>query len=159
MKRSWNPLLWGGFAIAFLAFPAYFICFIRFQSTREFPWPNFLLSALAAFMLGLGLRRAYKRPQEYRGKIAGPILASLSVFLIGYFFVSIYVGARALPSSMNAPQIGQKVPDFTLPDSHGQPVTLSTLLEQPFSSNTWPATAAAVNRTNGAVLIFYRGYW
>lgn len=159
MKRSWNPLLWVGFAIAFLAFPAYFVYFIRFQSTREIPWPNFLLSAIALFMLGLGLRRAYKRPLEYRGKIAGPILASLGVLLIGYFFVSIYVGARSMPASVNAPQLGQRVPDFTLPDSEGQPVTLSTLLNQPFGSNDWPASAAAVKKTNGAILIFYRGYW
>jgi hypothetical protein len=160
LKRSWNSLLWGGFAIAFLAFPAYFIYFIRFQSTREIPWPNFLLSGLALFMLGLGLWRAYKRPEAYRGKIAGPILASLGVLLIGYFFSAIYVGARKLPASANAPQIGQRVPDFTLPDSKGQPVTLSALLSQPFSSNDWPAaSAAASKKTAGAVLIFYRGYW
>jgi hypothetical protein len=159
LKRSWNSVLWGGFAIAFLAFPAYFIYFIRFPSTREIPWPNFLLSALALFMLSLGLWRAYKRPQEYRGTIAGPILASLGVLLIGYFFSSIYIGARKLPASMNAPQIGQKVPDFTLFDSEGQPVTLSALLNQPFTSNDWPAVAAASKRAAGAVLIFYRGYW
>jgi hypothetical protein len=110
-------------------------------------------------MLGLGLWRAYKHPQEYRGKIAGPILASLSVILIGYFFVSIYVGARNLPASMNAPQVGQTVPDFTLPDSEGQPVTLSTLLLQPFGSNDWPATATATKKASGTVLSFYRRYW
>jgi hypothetical protein len=159
MRRSWNPLLWAGFAIAFFAFPAYFIYFIRFQSTREVPWPNFLLSALAVFMLGLGLWRAYKHPQEYRGRIAGLVLASLGVFLVGYLFVSIYVGARNMPASMNAPQIGQKVPDFTLPDSQGQPVTLSALLNQPFGSNDWPATVANAKKAVGTVLIFYRGYW
>ena len=159
LKRSWNPFLWGGFAVAFLAFPAYFVYFIRFQSTREIPWPNLLLSSLALFMLGLGLWRAYKRPEEYRGKIAGPILASLGVLLIGYFFVSIYVGARNMPASMNAPQVGQRVPDFTLPDSEGQPETLSALLGQPFTSNDWPATSGATKKASGAVLIFYRGYW
>ena len=158
MKRSWNPLLWGGFAIAFLAFPAYFIYFIRFQNTREIPWPNFLLCALAALMLSLGLWRAYYRRRNI-AKFVGPILASVSVFLIGYFFVSIYVGARNIPASTNAPQIGQSVPDFTLPDSEGQPVTLSALLNQPFGSNDWPATAAAAKKATGVVLIFYRGYW
>ena len=159
MKRRWNLLLWGGFAIAFLAFPAYFIYFVRFQSTREIPWPNFLLSALAIFMLAIGLWRAYRRPQEYRGKVSGPIVAVLSLFLIGYFFQSIYVGARSVPASINAPQVGQKVPDFTLLDSEGQPVTLSALLSQPFGSNDWPATSAAAKNAAGTVLIFYRGYW
>jgi glycerol uptake facilitator-like aquaporin len=159
LKRSWNPLLWVGFAIAFLAFPAYFVYFIRFQSTREIPWPNFLLSAVAVFMLALGLWRAFKQPQAYRGKIAGPILATLSVFLIGYFFVGIYSGARNLPASMNAPQIGQRVPNFTLPDSEGQRVTLYSLLDQPFGSNDWPPKADAAKKAAGTILIFYRGYW
>jgi hypothetical protein len=60
---------------------------------------------------------------------------------------------------MNAPQIGQRVPDFTLPDSEGQPVTLSALLNQPFASNEWPSTTAAAKKAVGTVLIFYRGYW
>ena len=159
MRRSWNPLLWGGFAIAFLAFPAYFMYFVRFRSTREVPWLNFVLSVLAILMVALGLWRAYKRPQEYRGKVSGPILTALSLLLIGYFFQSIYVGARSVPASTNAPQVGQKIQDFTLTDSEGQPVTLSALMSQPFGSNDWPATSAATKKTAGAVLIFYRGYW
>jgi hypothetical protein len=159
VKRKWNLLLWAGFAIILVAIPAYFVYFVRFQSIRELPWLNFLLFALAAAMLGFGIWRAYKRPQQFRGKVAGPILASLSTLLVGFFLVVIYFGVRNLPASMNAPQLGQRVPDFTLTDSEGQPVTLSTLLGQPFASNDWPATSAVTKKTSGAVLIFYRGYW
>jgi hypothetical protein len=109
-------------------------------------------------MLGVGIQRAYSRPQQFRGKVAGPILAVLSFALLVLFVVSIYWGART-PASLNAPQLGQVVPDFTLPDSEGQSVTLSSLLRQPFSSNDWPATAAGTRKASGAVLIFYRGYW
>ena|SRR5579872_4285417 len=158
MKRGWNLMLWGGFALALVALPSYFLFFIRYQNTREFPWANFLLFALSAFMLGAGLRRAYKRPQQFRGKVLGPILAVLSLASLGLFFASIYSAART-PASVNAPQLGQTVPDFILPDSEGQLVTLSSLLHQPFSSNDWPAVAASTRKLAGVVLIFYRGYW
>jgi hypothetical protein len=151
-------MLWGGFALALVGLPSYFLFFVRYQNTREFPWVNFLLFALSSFMLGVGIQRAYSRPQQFRGKVAGPILAVLSFALLVLFVVSIYWGART-PASLNAPQLGQVVPDFTLPDSEGQSVTLSSLLRQPFSSNDWPATAAGTRKASGAVLIFYRGYW
>jgi hypothetical protein len=163
MKRSWNPIVWAGFALTLVSLPLYFIFLVPYQSTREFPWVTFLLFALAAFMLALGTWRAYKRPQEFRGRVAGPILSTLSFLSMILFLVIIYSGVRNLPASMNAPQLGQRVPDFTLPDSEGQLVTLSTLEDQPFTSNDWPPTAtaavAAGKKASGTVLIFYRGYW
>ena len=53
-----------------------------------------------------------------------------------------------LPPSTGAPAVGQKAPDFTLPDQHGKMVSLSGLLQ----SNETP-------KLQGIVLIFYRGYW
>jgi hypothetical protein len=158
VKRSWNPLLWGGFVIALLTLPSYFAFFIRYQNTREFPWATFLLFALAAPMLYTGMSRAFKRPDQFRGKIFGPMLALLSVGTLVLFLSAIHSGART-PNSKNAPQVGQCVPDFTLPDSEGQPVTLSALLHQPFISNDWPPARGGSAKTAGAVLIFYRGYW
>jgi hypothetical protein len=159
MKRSWNPILWGGFALVLAGIASYPLFFIRFALTRDFPWANLLLLAVATWLLVAGVLRAFKRPQAYRGKVSGPILASLSVLLIGSFLVSIFYIARNLPASKNAPRAGEIAPDFTLPDSTGHPVTLSNLLNQPFGTNDWPVTAAARGKTNGAVLIFYRGYW
>lgn len=158
MKRSWNPILWLGFVLALATLPVYFAFFVRYQSTRESPWANLLLCAIAVFMLGVGIWRAYKRPEQFRGKIFGPILALLGIASMGLLFTSIN-SARNLPASTNAPQMGQIVPDFTLQDSEGQLVTFSALRDQPFTSNDWPPTAAATKKAAGTVLIFYRGYW
>jgi hypothetical protein len=159
MKRSWNPILWGGFGLALVGVASYLAVFVRFPITRDFPWVNLLLFAIAAWMLVAGVSRAYKRPQEYRGKVAGPILASLGGLLIGFFLVGFFYSARQLPASKSAPRVGQVVPDFTLPDSQGHDVTLSSLLQQPFGTNDWPPAGNATGKTAGAVLIFYRGYW
>jgi cytochrome oxidase Cu insertion factor (SCO1/SenC/PrrC family) len=60
-----------------------------------------------------------------------------------------------LPPSKGAPKTGQKVPDFTLPDSSGKPVTLSTLRA---GAPTVDGSTAEI-RGQWVLLIFYRGYW
>ena len=100
MKRSWNPIVWAGFALTLVSLPLYFIFLVRYQSTREFPWVTFLLFALAAFMLALGTWRAYKRPQEFRGRVAGPILSTLS-FLSMILFFSDYLFRRQKSSLLD----------------------------------------------------------
>jgi hypothetical protein len=170
MKRSWNWRLWGGFALVLVGIASYPFFFIRFAATRDFPWANLILFALAGFLLLTGLRRAFRQPEAYRGKVSGTILASLSTLLVALFLYTILYMARQVPESRGAPAVGQVAPDFTLADENGQPVTLSTLLNSPFSTNDWPTTATAGRpatttageprgKTSGAVLIFYRGYW
>jgi hypothetical protein len=159
MKRSWNPMIWAGFALVLAGIISYPTFFIRFPATRDFPWANLLLLTVAAAMLAAGVWRAFKRPEAYRGKVSGSILASLSVLLIGLFLATIFYFSRQLPASRGAPQVGAIAPDFTLPDSTGRSVTLSSLLNSPFGTNDWPAAAAGSDKTAGAVLIFYRGYW
>src|SRR5208337_5677621 len=60
--------------------------------------------------------------------------------------------ARAMPTSASAPQIGQRVPDFTLADTNDQPVSLAQLLAQ-------AANDSKVMPAKSGLLIFYRGYW
>ncbi len=58
-----------------------------------------------------------------------------------------------LPPSEAAPKVGQKAPDFTLPDSTSKPFTLSDALAKD------KETAGVPNRPAWVLLIFYRGYW
>ena len=126
MKRSWNWRLWAGFAVVLVGVASYQYFFIRFAVTRDFPWANLILFALAAYLLVTGLRRAFQQPEAYRGKVSGTILASLSALLVGLFLFVIFYIARQVPESRGAPAVGQVAPDFTLADENGQPVTLSS---------------------------------
>jgi ABC-type transport system involved in cytochrome c biogenesis permease subunit len=147
MKRRLNWPLWAGFLLSLLAFFSYFALFVRFPVTRDFPWANLLLFALAAILLVWGLRQAFAQSALYRGKIFGPILTVLSVAVLGFFCYGMFVAARQLPSAQAAPQVGQKAPEFTLTDTNNKPVSLSELL---YPAGTDP---------KGVLLVFYRGYW
>jgi hypothetical protein len=149
MPRQRNLLPLAGFLLCGIAFISYPLFFAGFPATRDVPWANWLLFALGLGMVGVGLVRAFRSPERYRGRVAGPIFGVLSLAVLGFFFMMTLVGARQLPQSAGAPKVGEKAPDFTLPDSQGKPVRLSSLLAEPSGGapGMW------------VVLIFYRGYW
>ena len=148
-ERRWNWPLWVGFLLAVLAFLSYFFFFVQFVLTRNFPWMNLLLFAVAAGLLWVGIRRAFRNPALYRGKVFGPILAVLSVLVFGFFAYSIFVAGRQMPASVAAPPVGAKAPDFTLTDAGNKSVSLAELLAAPLHGAT----------PRGVLLVFYRGYW
>jgi hypothetical protein len=149
-KRRPNAPLWLGFLIAVFAFLSYVPIFARYPSTRDMPWANFLFFAIALVSLTVGLRRAFAQPGLYRGKVAGPILTTLSVAALALFCLFTFSLGKHLPASTHGPKVGQKAPDFALSDTNGATVTLASLLSTPI---------AASQRTKGVILIFYRGYW
>ena len=145
MKRKWNWSIWVGFVVAVTGLFSYEF-FARFPITRDFPWANFLLFGIGLALLLIGLFRAFGRPQVYRGKIFGSILAAIAVLCIAFFSYVIFYVLHQVPASAGAPRVGQKAPDFFLLDQNGNPVGLGDLLRGP----SGPKAVA---------LIFYRGFW
>ena len=121
MTRQRNLLPLAGLVVCVLAFLSYFLFFYQFPVTRDIPWVNWLLFAVGLALVGIGVARPFRSPERYRGRYGGKILGP----------------------------VGEKAPDFTLPDIQGRPVRLSSLLEQQTGSapGSW------------VLLIFYRGYW
>ena len=148
-KRRPNAPLWLGFLITVFAFFSYVPIFARYPVTRDLPWANFLFFALGLALLLMGLLRAFTQPTVYRGKIAGPILATLGVAALVLFCLFTFSLGKHLPTSAQSPKAGQKAPDFALADTNGATVSLSSLLST-------PSTAGP---TKGVLLVFYRGYW
>jgi hypothetical protein len=141
MKRSWNWRLWIGWVVVLIGVFSYTLL-ARFPVTRDFPWVNLLLFCIGGILLGTGLVRAFRQPQIYRGKVFGPVLAAISLFFVSLFAYEIFYVLRQVPRSAHAPRVGEKAPEFALPDQNGKRVSLTELVAP-----------------NGAVLIFSRGHW
>ena len=146
-KRRVNSALWLGLFLILLAIGSNLFYFLHIPSAL-LPWVNVALPFVALLVLLLGVVRAFGQPQLYRGKILGTSLLLLSLLLCAGS-VAFLIGARHIPRSAGAPQVGQRVPDFTLPDSTGQPISLTEL---------FAATPAAA-QPKAILLVFYRGYW
>lgn len=151
IQRRRNWYLWAGFLLCLIGFSSYFLVFVKFPVTRDVPWVNFLIFGTGVAFLLVGLKRAFGQPQQYRGKIAGPILATLSLLVVGFFCFVIFHETRQLPASAGAPRVGQKAEEFVLPDTNHHPVSLSSLLSTPLAGSQAPP--------KGVLLVFYRGYW
>ncbi len=82
---------------------------------------------------GSGFRRATRA--RLLGALAGVLLSGAA-------------SALPLPASPGAPDVGQKAPEFRLPDARGAIASL-------------PEAEASGGRSarNWTLLVFYRGYW
>ena len=146
-KVNWH--IWTGFVLSLIALLSYAFLFSRWAITRDWPWVNLILFAIAMVFLFLGLRRAFKPDKGLVSKIFSSLAAAFGVLLLAGLLFIVFVAGRWLPPSTGAPQVGQKAPEFTLVDSNNKPVMLAQLLSEPV--NNKPPKAA--------LLIFYRGYW
>jgi AhpC/TSA family protein len=146
MKRRWNASIWTGLLVVLAALVSFVPIVMWSPDLRDRPWATLLFLAAGLLLIARGLRLAYREPQLYRGRIAGPIVMVLGIALAGLFTYGVFVAARQVPAALGAPHVGQKAPEFSLLDQEGRTVTLSDLLGHA------PEDA-------GVVLIFYRGYW
>jgi hypothetical protein len=149
--KRWNWRLWVGFAVSGLAL---FTFLSLFSETRNIFWASLVLFVVAAALLIAGLGRAWRQRDLYRGRIAGPVLASLSLAVFALFGWASYEVFTKTPAARLAPQIGQKAPEFALADSSGATVTLAQVLATPIAD-----ASGAKHAPKGVLVVFYRGYW
>src|SRR6266404_618220 len=147
--QRFNWPIWAGFLLSITALFTYPFVFVRWPVTRDFPLANLVLFGIALVLLFVGVRRAFAPERRRLSKIVAPIVATLSVLLLGLFVFSFFIASRWLPAARGAPQVGQKAPDFSLADINNKNVSLAELLSSPINGK--PA--------KGVLLIFYRGYW
>jgi hypothetical protein len=145
-RRNFAP--WWGLLFALGAIGSNVAFFSSPPWPGALPWLSLFFAALALIFLVTGLRRAFGRPQIYRGRALTVVLSVVALLAIGLNAFA-FVTSRKLPSSTAAPQVGQKVPDFTLSDTSGKRLSLDQLL----AANPGSPAPKAV------LLIFYRGYW
>jgi hypothetical protein len=146
--RRKNVAPWWGLLFAMGALVCNVALFIGSSAQAALPLLSLLFAGVAAIFLVIGLRRAFGQAHVYRGKVLSVILAVVALLPVALTAFA-YVTARKLPDSTAAPQIGQKVPDFTLADTSGKPVSLDQLL----------SASSEVQAPKAVLLIFYRGYW
>jgi hypothetical protein len=146
--RRTNTAPWWGLLFALCALGCNAGFFLGVPLQGAIPKLSLLLAAVALTFLALGLWRAYALPNVYKGKVLATVLTAIALIPAGLSTFG-FVAMRKLPSPSAAPQVGQTVPDFTLPDTSGKPVSLDQLL----------APAPGSPAPKAVLLIFYRGYW
>ena len=150
-NRAGNGYWWAGTLFALFGFLSYPILFSQFPITRDVPWVNFLLFAVAVVLFVLGMKQTSRDSMTWRTWITRAILGVVSLGALWSFSFMVFYKSKQLPSSPGAPQVGQKAPEFELLDTNNQPVTLAELLSAPIPGTQTPP--------KGVLLVFYRGYW
>jgi hypothetical protein len=146
-KVNWP--IWVGLLLCVFALLSFEFVFVRWPTTRDFPWVNLLIFAIAGAFLLAGVRRGFTPERRRRSRIVSSLVATFGFLIIGFFIFAFFIGSRWLPPSHGAPQIGQKAPDFNLADTAGKTLHLSELLTEPIDGKA----------PRAVLLIFYRGYW
>jgi peroxiredoxin Q/BCP len=123
-----------GVAVAIGALAAY-VLLLRVPTVRNHPEGSVVALGLAVVLAVVAVRTA--RGRRWPAWVA---LGLTGLLFIGAAWFN-FVGAR-VPSGATALRLGERAPDFTLSDSTGRPVTLSSL-----------------RGAKPVVLVFYRGYW
>ena len=145
--RRNSSLLWA-FWLALASTVCNALLFAGQHAERLLVWMSLVFAMGALLLLAWGLKQFFADRAGAAHKFRSSMLAVVSALLIAVNLVGFF-HARAVPASAAAPKIGQKVPEFTLPDTQNQPVSLTGL----FAANAKDAPPKAV------LLVFYRGYW
>jgi hypothetical protein len=151
-SRRNRPLI-AAWIVTLLAFFTNFLFFWQFAGEQVLPWLSLSLFVAALILCAGALWRAFSQPATYRGKISGSVLTVLAILMFAVTIFAFSV-SRNLPGTAGTPGIGEKAPEFTLIDSGGAQVSLSSLLTAPLDHSPRPD-----GKPKAVLLVFYRGYW
>ncbi|MGO9083949.1 MAG: hypothetical protein ACLQBK_01880 [Candidatus Sulfotelmatobacter sp.] len=157
-ERRRNIAPWWGLLFAFGAIGCNVAFFVRPPLQEALPWLSLVFGFLSLVYLVIGLKRAFGQPQVYRGKVLSVVLTVVALLSVG-LTAFVFVTARRLPDSTAAPQVGQRIPDFTLSDTSGKPVSLDQLFAASAESSSVSSSEIPTPAPKAVLLIFYRGYW
>jgi len=149
-QRHINSALWYGLLITLFGIGRMFFCFLRPPRaiSHVLPWINLLLPAIGLIFLFIGLTLAFGHSGMYSGKVWGSWVTVIALLLFAGNVV-LFRKTRDVPNSAGAPQVGRRLPEFTLSDSSGQPTSFPQLF----------AASADGSQPKALLLVFYRGYW
>ena len=153
-QRRRNSAPWIGLLLAVAALFSNALYFAAGPATKLISPLSMVLAVGALVCAGMGIMRTVQRPQVYPGKILAWGLGVASLLICG-FVGFIFVHSRDLPVAAAAPQVGQKVPDFTLADTNNKQISLRQLL----GSGATNASVTSAAPPKAVLLVFYRGYW
>jgi len=148
-----NQLLTAAWIVTLLAFLSNFLFFWQFAGEWILPWLSIAMFAAALGLCITALRRAFVLPVVYRGKVSGSIVTVLACLMFALTVFAFYI-SRHIPDAADAPRVGEKAPEFTLADTSGVQVSLSSLLNMPLANSPRPD-----GKPKAVLLVFYRGYW
>lgn len=113
---------WIGFVIVLLGALSYFMVFAMYPATRDFAWVNLPVVVLGLVVAIFGIRGWRRRTG--RGQVITVTFGALSVVLAAWFVYYLFHFTYQVPSpTTTATELEQPL-GFTLPDHHGNPVSL-----------------------------------
>src|ERR1041385_8420972 len=124
-QRNWAA--WIALLLALVALLSNAGLFLGPPAPRLIVWLGVVFTIAAIVCAVIGIMRASRQPQVYGGQVSSFVLGVLSLLICALVALA-SITSRALPAATNAPQVGQKVPDFTLADTNGNKISLDLLL-------------------------------
>src|SRR5947209_379901 len=115
-NRQPNRSPWWGLLLAIAALAINGLFFLKTPGIHALPWISLFLAALALVFVIYGVRLAYGHGTLYRGKISSVVIGVLAVAVCAVAALA-FVKSKGLPDAAGAPQVGERAPDFSLPDS------------------------------------------
>jgi hypothetical protein len=139
--KSRNHALWIGPLVTFAGLVSYFLVFVRWPALTEFPWVNLPLVLAGLGISLLGLWRAFRQSERYRGKVLGSLGFVFSLGVAGLFCFYVFYMSYLLPGESAVTRGLTAAPAVALPDQNGELVELAGL------------------RGRKVIVTFYRGFW